>query len=680
MAIDNTIRLKDEMSPVFKRVVKSINDTMKAMAMLDGSSGAKQAAKEVEKIYKNFADVKKEVNGGVNPAVARASKEIENVANGIDKANRGLQNAKDSTVGWQMMVMGVNQALQLGSAILSQIGKLTGLSDEMATTKARLDLMNDGHRTTLQLQEQIYQSAQRSRGSYQDTADAVSKMGLMAKDAFGSNDELVAFMEQVNKQFTIAGTETAGRQAAMLQLTQAMGMGVLRGQELNSIFEQAPTMIESIATYLDVPIGKIREMASEGLLTADVVKKALISTADETNTRFESMPMTFAQVATSIQNQALMMFQPALDKLSQLVNSEGFQALVSTVITILGYIAEVATTGIGWIVESISWIGEYAAFIEPLITAILVGLAAHFVLVHAEAWKASIMTGIQTLATWQAAAATQGLTLAQYALNAALNANPLMWIATLIGIVVAAIIHLWRTNLDFKYGFLNIWDSIVFAFEVYLHVWRTISYSMQNVMDDMWHGIVSGAEWGVNNVLEGLNSMINALNKIPGVNLEVFEKVDWAASTALENEAKKQARQADLDENWASIEANKAAREANRAAQRAEEEANIAANEAGGGGAPDYGALIAGMDAGAPVEVKGGKLNSVDKINEDVSITDEDLKLLRDVAQTEYINQFTTLRPEMRVVVENVNENADVNGVLEDFARQLSDAVGEVIY
>ena len=192
------------------------------------------------------------------------------------------------------------QAAVIGAAF--SVKNIIGLADAMTQTQARLNLITGDLEKTAALQDQIMASANRSRASYQATADAVAKMGVMAKDAFDNTDELVAFTELINKQFTIAGASAAGQEAAMLQLTQAMASGVLRGEELNSIFEQAPTIIQTIADYLGVPIGQIRQMASEGQITAEVVKSAMLASADEINAQFEAMPYTFAQVWTMIQN------------------------------------------------------------------------------------------------------------------------------------------------------------------------------------------------------------------------------------------------------------------------------------------------------------------------------------------------------------------------------------------
>ncbi len=198
---------------------------------------------------------------------------------------------------------------------------IVGLSDAMTQTTARLDMMNDGLQTTAELNQMIYASAQRSRGSYQQTADMVAKLGNLAGEAFDSSAELVAFAEQLNKQITLSGASTQAADAAMLQLTQAMSSGVLRGEELNSILEQTPTIAQSIAEYMGVSTGKMREMASEGAITAEVVKNAMFYMAEETNAKFEEMPMTWGQVWTFFQNTAIMAMQPVFSAINMAANN-----------------------------------------------------------------------------------------------------------------------------------------------------------------------------------------------------------------------------------------------------------------------------------------------------------------------------------------------------------------------
>lgn len=201
---------------------------------------------------------------------------------------------------------------------LRSVQGILNLADTLSQTTARIDMMNDGLQSTAELNDMIFRSAQRARGSYADTADLVAKLGNLAGDAFGSSREIVAFAEQVNKQIALSGASASGAQAALLQLTQALSSGALRGEELNSILEQTPTIAQTIAKYLGMTTGEMRELASQGGLTADVVKAAMFSAADETNAKFAQLPMTWAQIWQSFQNEAIHAFQPVLAKLTEL--------------------------------------------------------------------------------------------------------------------------------------------------------------------------------------------------------------------------------------------------------------------------------------------------------------------------------------------------------------------------
>jgi len=294
-------------------------------------------------------------------------------------------------------------------ATVQTVGKALDLSDTLTSTAARLSMMNDGLQSTNDLQNMIYQSAERARGSYQATADAVSKLGTMAGDAFASSGEIVAFMEQVNKQFTIAGTSASGMDAAMLQLTQAMGSGVLRGEEYNSILEQAPNIIETIANYLDVPKGKLKEMAAEGVITADVIKAAMFAAADETNAKFEAMPKTFGQIATSFRNTALMAFQPVLSKLNAIANNASFQQFVSGVAAGAATIAEGLLMVVELLMSIFSVVSDNWPIISPIIYSIAAALALYYGYLMLVRTAEIVGTGIKaalTLASYAHAAAT----------------------------------------------------------------------------------------------------------------------------------------------------------------------------------------------------------------------------------------------------------------------------------
>lgn len=525
------------------------------------------------------------------------------------------------------------------------------LADSMTTTRARLDLMNDGLQTTAELQDMIMKSANRSRAAYSTTADAVAKMGIMAGDAFSSNEELIAFSELINKQFTIAGTSAAGIDAAMLQLTQAMSSGVLRGEELNSVFEQAPTIIQTIADYLGVPIGKIREMAAEGQITSTIVKNAMLASADEINAKFAAMPMTFSQVWTIAKNIALEAFTPVL--------------------TLIG--------------QGAQWIYDNWSMIAPVFW----GLAA-------AALGYAVALGIQTAATWIANGAAQ-------AFFTTLLTNPLFWIALAIGVVVAAIYKWVQSVGGLKVAWLicvnavlTAWDWVKIGFMtgVYfvMNLWNrlqlafyTASVNIQNFMGDMKAGVLTILQNMVNGAIDIINGFINTLNKIPGVSIDAIEKVTFGTTAQMENDAAKQARAADLAAYQDQINSQIAERDSALSAMKAEARAATAQREAeiaaagNGSTEPDWSAY-ANTDPGDIGNVD--RVGSVGSIDEDVNIADEDLKFLRDVAEMRYVQNFVTLTPTVAVDAK-ISEKVDVDEVVDKIERRLEtefEAAAEGVY
>ena len=367
----------------------------------------------------------------------------------------------------QAIQTGVNNSNNLVSAIkgavaayvsIQTVRKALDMSDELTMTTARLDMMNGAFNEingtvmeTQSLMNLVYQSAQNARGSFSDMANVVAKFGNNARDAFSSQEEVVAFANLIQKQMSIAGASTAEASNAMLQLSQALGSGVLRGDELNSIFEQAPNLIQSIADYLEVPIGEIRAMAQEGQLSADVVKAAIFAASDDINAKFNQMPMTWNQVWTAMSNTAVMQFQPVLNKINELANNQQFQDML---IGIMNGLAQMALI----LMDIMEFAGQVAAFfqdnwsvIEPIVMGIVTALGAYAVIsgvvavangIHAasEATKAA--------AQMMATGATFAETAAQYGLNAALAACPITWIILAVIALIAAIIAVcqWIAN------------------------------------------------------------------------------------------------------------------------------------------------------------------------------------------------------------------------------------------
>lgn len=272
-----------------------------------------------------FKSVESSMNGGFDTSkivdarrkVEQASLEVIQLGNDIEDVGKKANKSTSDVDGLTDGIMGMVGAY----ASLQGIQRLVSLSDEYVQTNARLNMINDGLQTTAELQDKILASAQRSRAAYTATADTVAKLSLNAGDAFKSNDETIQFAENLNKLFAIAGTEQASIASASLQLTQALGSGVLRGEEFNAVFEAAPNIMQTVADYMNVPIGKLREMAQDGKITADVVKNALLGATDEINTQFEAMPMTWGQVWTGIMNELYVASQPILELISLLAQN-----------------------------------------------------------------------------------------------------------------------------------------------------------------------------------------------------------------------------------------------------------------------------------------------------------------------------------------------------------------------
>lgn len=658
----------------------------------------------------------------------RFNREIEQ---GTHEANELIQTIKGAVAAYA--------TIQTFSAALE-------LSDQLASTTARLNLMNDGLQTTQDLQNMIFLSAERARGSYQVTADSVSKLGLMAGDAFGSSEEIIAFMEQVNKQFIIAGTEAAGIDAAMLQLTQAMGSGVLRGEEYNSILEQAPNIIQAIADYMEVPKGQLKDMAAEGKITADIVKAAMFAAADETNEKFESMPMTFEQVWTSLENTALMALQPVFEKLNEVANSDNFTQTVDHAANALSMLAAAALTVIEHIANSqvlwdfvntavdafsvigavalgifdllfagIELLGDNWSWLAPIILGVAGALAVYY------GWQMAVngvnliskgihvaMAAVQMLhaaATGGLTAATAAEIAAQNGLNGAMYACPIVWIIILIiGLIalfyaaVAAVNKFAGTSVSatgmicgvfmIAAAFIgNLFVTLInFVIDIFVVLWNFIAVFANffgNVFDDSVGAIARLFFDLVDSILGLLESLASAIDTIFGSNLagavsgwrdSLGSWVDETFGQGEEIMAKMDASSMHLDrfEYGAAWDAGYSFGEGID-----ESIANFDPSSLFGTtdipSADDYaGALADGAIGGGIDDIAGNTGAMADAMD----ITGEELKYLRDIAEQEAINRYTTAE----ITIEQTNHNTVKNGMdLDGIMSGMTDMVNEAI-
>lgn len=610
--------------------------------------------------------------------------------------------------------------LALAYLSMQSVQKVLDVSDELTMTTARLDQMNqafneiNGTATeTDTIVKQIYASAQNARGSFGDMAAVVAKFGNNARDAFASQDEVIAFANLIQKQMTIAGASTQEASNAMLQLSQALGSGVLRGDELNSIFEQAPNLIQSIADYLDVPIGKIREMAQDGQLTADTVKAAIFSSADDINAKFEAMPMTWGQVWTSFQNSALMAFQPVLDKVNELANNDQFQGFVENAIGLLAQLAVYVLDFFNTLASIGAFISDNWSIIAPIVYGVIAALIAYAAIsgiVAAVNGVMALSASVHAAAEAMQAGATFTATAAQYGLNAALMACPLTWIILLIIAVIAAIFAVCNAIAKMTgvansgFGVITGGINVVIQFfknlglsvaNIALGIGNAIAALASNMMTAFHNAICNVQSWFYNllstalTVIEGICA---ALNKLP------FVEFDYSGiSSAADDYASKAAEAAGNKEDYKSI--GDAFNEGMSTFDTFQDGWAADAFNAGASWGDGVADKVSGMFSMDNIDLTGGvdtsmlsndfannaaqtaantadTADSAGRIADSVDISKENLKYLRDIAETEAINRFTTAEIEVTMNNNNtVSSDMDIDGMVDHLSAGVLEAM-----
>lgn len=525
---------------------------------------------------------------------------------------------------------------------LQTVQKLVETSDQMTQINARLQLMTGSAEAAADAQDKIYQAAQRSRGAYMDMADMVAQLGTLASDAFSSTDELIAFAEQLQKQMAISGASGQSAQAAMVQLTQALASGTLRGDELNSVLEQTPMIAKTIADYMGVTTGQMREMASEGAITADVVKNAMLSAAAETDAAYEQMPLTWSQVWTMGSNMALQAMQPVLDLISLAANNT--ERLI------------------------------------PIVT----GLAA----------AVTVYAGAQTAAnaaTWLGVAANR-------ALVASMLANPFLWVAVAVGVAVAAIAVwvqsvggvqvAWLTAVDvvlsgvdnLRIGIYTGMYAIQNKFGEFGLAAFTMGVNVVNFFGDMKVGALEQIQGMANGAIDIINWMIDKVNLLPGVSIDAIDKLTFASTAAAANEAAKASRADALAKSQAAVAKQEADRAANLNKMRSDAYSAHMQRQVGIYNAKLDAAGTSGTSAGGLYDVPAfdemaGTLGDIGKdvkgIKKSVDLSNEDVKMLVDVAARRYVNQvnLTSQTPVITINGQNTGNTKEDMAALESMLK-----------
>ena len=653
-----------------------------------------------------------------NDAYLRLSQTVGNteryIRDNVDEQGRFNQEISAGTQQANELTNTIKRAVAAYVSIQS-VGKALNISDELVQTTSRLNMMNDGVQTTAELVNMVYAAAQDARGSFSQMADVVARFGNNAKDAFSSSEEVVAFADLIQKQMTIAGASTQEAANAELQLSQALGSGVLRGDELNSIFEQAPNLIQNIADYLDVPIGKIREMAADGELSADVVKAAIFSAADDINSKFNEMPMTWGQMWQSMQNTALIAFQPVLQRLNDLANSEAFQTFIQGAIEAMATLANILLNVFDLAVSIGTFIGDNWSIIAPIVYGIVAALTAYIAIsaiVAAINGVMAIAEGVKAAAQMMATGATFAETAAQQGLNAALMACPLTWIIMLILALIVVIFAVCNAIAKMTgiansgFGVITGGVNVVIQFfknlgltvaNIALGIGNAIAALASNMMTAFHNAICSVQSWFYNllstalSVIEGICS---ALNKLPFVEFDysgISSAADDYAAKASEAAGNKEDYQSISDafnegfttfdafqDGWASDAFNAGAAWGDGIADKV---SNFSLSDVfGQTNIPNVGDYTSGFNDAIANSGVGDSIGNIDdntgKIKDSLDVTEEDLKYLRDIAEQESINRFTTAEV---TINQTNNNNVSSDTDLDGFITALDDAMGEAI-
>ena len=680
--ITTGIQLTDNFSAPLMHIISSVNMAISSIYDMDQAMNAGVNTASLEAARNEIAQATVAAEE-FNQTMQQASSPINDNIRRQEQFNQSLQNGASESSNL------VSAIKRMAGAYLSiqTAGKILEMSDEITQTTSRLNMMNDGLQSTADLYNMVYVAANDARGSLGDMASVVARFGNNAKDAFSSSAEVVQFANLVQKQMTIAGASTQEAANAELQLSQALGSGVLRGDELNSIFEQAPNLIQNIADYLDVPIDKIRSMAQDGELSADVVKQAVFAATDEINANFESMPMTWGQMWTVFQNNATMAFQPVLQRLNDLANTDGFQTFATNAINDLAVVAGVVLD----IFEGIGSVGTFVSDNWQIIGPIVEGVAAAL----------TVYYGWQLLST----SATKAAAAAQWIYNAAMNANPAAIVAISIGalIVLIGILankftgtgHIAQSVFGMITGGINVviqyfknWGLTVA--DIFIGIWNAGGACATNVeiafhnaishVQALWYNMLSTA-------LTVVSGICSALNKLP------FVDFDYSGITgAADNYASKAAAAAGNTKDYASVPAafSKGVKTYDTYQKGWVNDAYTAGAAWGDGvtskikntlsskatnipNANNYPNALASSNAATAANTADTAKNTAKTANT-LSASSEDLKYLRDIADREYVNKFTTAQIKVEMINHNnVNNDIDLDGMAEHLRSKIEE-------
>ena len=775
-AVRSQLVINDGMTSALRRINK-------AMSLMIGNFEAVQRASGQSINTSNLNAARREI-GRANAQLDVMEQNYRAINDQQNNLNRGLNTGTKNAGGLLSKIKRV-AAAYLG---MKGITATVGLSDTMTSNRARLELIVDDGGSVAELEQKIYASAQRARAGFTETMATVSKLGLVAGKAFRSNDEIIAFQELVNKNFVVGGASATEQASAMYQLTQAMGSGRLQGDEYRSIIENAPLLAKSIEDYMrnvQGATGTMKEWASEGKLTADVIKAAVFNSADEVEERFNKMPKTWSQVWTSMKNRAIKAMDPVLVKINQLANNAKVQKTINGLVNGFALVANVAAGAFEVISNIYAFMSDNWSTIGPIIMGVVAALLLYkgaVLAITAIETISAVVKGVLAAAQMMQTGATFAATAAQYGLNAALWACPITWIiALIIALIVVFVIFteqitgaiwwlgalfknvgLWIANcglaawqviknvgLWFANLGLAIWQVIknigawfanlgasawaiikntgLWFANLGMGIWNVLKAAASNVgtaFKNAWIGIQIGFWTMLDVIMQGIKSLAEKANKClgwMGVNIDT-SGLDFASKKIDELNGKKESYES-ISDAWAEG-FNTFAYDSVSDAWNSHDYGSVGDAM----GTFDYGsvgdafntfdtfqdgwgsdAYAAGAEVGAGIKDWMGDNLSVNGILEKMGVstgpettdplgygstlddiagdtqslagstdkTTEELAYLRDIAEQEAINRFTTaeVKIDMTGMTNRIDSNLDIDGVVGQLTDGFVDAL-----
>ncbi len=617
----------------------------------------------------------------------------------------------------------VGKIKDIGSSVVPKVKAVMDLSDKYSRQNSDLQSVNDGRQTQTELQNKVYAAAQNSRTSYDSTVSTVSTLGALSEDNFKTNDEAVYFTELMNKAFSGSSTEDAT--AGIEKITNAMVAGKLKGQDLTSVMQQAPALAEAVAKYTGQPVEKVVSSEGNGV-SADVFKNAVFNSATDINAGFAETPATFEQIFTTLKNSAMNAFGPILQKISEITQNQGFQTMIQNICYAFSLLGSVASAVFGVISTIAGVIMSNWSFIAPVIFGIVAAMLAFKAATLLGAAAETVAAGVKVILT----GATFAETAAQSGLNLALLTCPITWIVLAIIAVIAAIAYWVQSVGGLQVAWLIVvnalmtaWDWVKIAFFIGVY-WiidlfnnmmlkiKEVIVNIQNFMGDMKVNVLTIIQDMVNGAIGLINNMISALNNIPGVHLSAISQVDFADDARKQNEAEKVARNAGLEDYRAQIESTKAEHEnkikndiakarAETASRQAEiealqakskvkekqsqtrtflpdpyvEKSNPAANPYANGNTTNSSANTFANNQNIQNNIATTAANT-SAMNDTMEVSEEDLKYMRDIAEQDAINKFTT--SEIKVDMtnhNNINSKLDLDGVVSYMEQKINESL-----